>query len=120
MKWMIVLALLFIPQLVYAVPIVKISYNIQSDCQNESVYACYVRTSKTIYISINAKNISYLFFHEYGHYLTSELPYTKLSSVFGNKDTYEKAADEFYLYMDFRNLEDKKIVDFYDNLLTWH
>jgi len=96
-----VLILLFLPSLITAAPTMKFTQNIYEDCSSTSTIACYDRRTDTIWFDMNIDPVKfqYIFLHEYGHYLTLELPPDQLIPIFGSDNTYEKAANDFYVFV---------------------
>jgi Zn-dependent peptidase ImmA (M78 family) len=97
-------ALLTVATHVQAAPSIIISQNIKADCYDVSPYACFLPSTETIYISANtpANSISYLFLHEYGHYIMQNVPVARLRAMFGGANdhvTQELAADSFFSYV---------------------
>ena len=114
--------LVFNPGACDASPALKISSNMTKDCYGVSQYGCYVANTKTIVIAANTApgNVEYLYLHEYGHYLTLDMPEAKLRAVFGGKtkyETYEKAASGFYWHASkLKWSETKEKAEFWNKL----
>lgn len=121
----IFLSCLLLPSFSLASPKIELSNKISADCQSYSDLACYHKTKKTIYISkdININLLPYLFFHEYGHYLTAELSEKELTDMFGHlinvyhKNVYEIVADHFYLFVYHQEFLSNKEKMFWTQLL---
>jgi hypothetical protein len=120
MKRLILLSLLFLPLLADAAPLVKFTPNVYQDCMGYSDYACYDRYTKTIWISDQTKpeNFNYIFWHEYGHYLTLDMPYNVIAKQFKSDKPYESAADDFYWYMTIPEARTVEDILFWEPLLT--
>jgi Zn-dependent peptidase ImmA (M78 family) len=75
--------------------------NTYEECSGTSTIACYDRRTNNIWfdVDIDPMKFQFVFLHEYGHYLTLELPPEQLIPMFGSTNTYEKAANDFYIFV---------------------
>jgi len=105
-----------------AAPSIIISQNIKADCYDASPYACFLPSTETIYISATAAPVAipFLFLHEYGHYLTQDVPDAQLRAMFGGASNYEAeetAANAFYTYVEIPYGMPANQKEFFTNLL---
>ena len=118
-------ALLTVATHVQAAPSVIVSRNIKVDCYDASPYACFLPSTETIYISTTAPSYSipFLFLHEYGHYVTQDVPVAQLRAMFGGTTDHmaeELAADSFFTYVEVPDgLDADQKAFFTKQLIKW-
>jgi hypothetical protein len=119
MKKLLLALLLFLPTTALAQPTVRFTADVYNDCSQTSQTACYDNHTKTIWISefVDPKNLQYIFLHEYGHYLTLDYPQAELIKRFGNIKPYERAADEFYLFVKYPAFQTVDSIRFWSPLM---